>query len=65
MKIEIDRQSCLKSGQCTYLHPDLFERDAEDFPIAKVEQVEPSLVEGAGEAVELCPASAITLVDES
>ena len=65
MKIEIDRRSCLKSGQCSYLHPELFERDAEDFPIAKIEQVEASLIEGAEEAVELCPASALTLVDAS
>jgi ferredoxin len=65
MKIEIDRRSCLKSGQCSYLHPELFERDGDDFPIAKTEQVSGSLIEGAEEAIELCPASAITLVDES
>ena len=64
MKIEIDRWSCLKSGQCSYLHPELFERDGEDFPIAKADQVEASLIEGAEEAAELCPASAITLIDE-
>jgi ferredoxin len=65
MKIEINRRSCLKSGQCSYLHPELFERDGDDFPIAKTEQVSESLIEGAEEAIELCPASAITLVDES
>lgn len=65
MKIEIDRRSCVKSGQCSYLHPELFERDADDFPVAKVEHPGDDLIEGAEEAVELCPASALTLVEES
>lgn len=64
MKIEFDRRSCVKSGQCSYLHPELFERDDEDFPVATVKQISAELIEGAEEAVELCPASAIALVED-
>lgn len=64
MKIEIDRRACVKSGQCNYIHPELFERDAEDFPVAKVESIGEDLIAGAEDAVEICPASALALVAE-
>jgi ferredoxin len=65
MKIEIDRRACLKSGQCSYLHPELFERDADDFPVLKVESLSDDLIEGAEESVELCPAAALALSSEA
>lgn len=64
VKIEIDRRACLKSGQCSYLHPELFERDDDDFPVAKIEEPGVDLIERAEQAVELCPASALALVDD-
>ncbi|MDP6604661.1 MAG: ferredoxin [Dehalococcoidia bacterium] len=62
MKIEIDRGACVKSGQCIYLHPELYALDAEDFPKTTVESIGDDLIEGAEESVELCPASALALV---
>ena len=64
VKIEIDLKVCLKSGQCSYLHPKLFGRDDDDFPVAKIDEPDAELIEGAEQAVELCPAGAIAIVDE-
>ena len=64
VRIEIDRKLCLKSGQCSYLHPELFGRDDDDFPVAKIEAPGAELIEGAEQAVELCPAGAIAIVDD-
>ena len=62
MKIEVDRTACLRSTQCSYLHPELFDRDAEDFPVPKVQHPGEDLREAIADAIELCPASAIRLV---
>ncbi len=64
VRIVIDRRACLKSGQCSYLHPELFERDEDDFPVAKIGEPGVELIERAEQAVELCPAGALALVDD-
>ena len=64
MKIEVDRAACLRSTQCSYLHPELFDRDAEDFPVPKVQHPGEDLREAIADAIELCPASAIRLVED-
>jgi len=63
MRLEIDRRRCTRSQQCSYLHPELFGRDAEDFPLVLTPTVPPAQREAAEEAVDLCPVSAITLHD--
>jgi ferredoxin len=61
MKLTVDRKICLKSGQCTYLHPELFRERPDGYPEVIVEEVTEALRKGAEEAAELCPASAISL----
>jgi ferredoxin len=62
-KLVIDRRMCLKSGQCTYLQPEVFGRDSEDWPVVKVEHPTGDEVAAANDAIEMCPAQAISLVE--
>ncbi|HMO96832.1 MAG TPA: ferredoxin [Tepidiformaceae bacterium] len=64
MKLGIDRDSCLRSGQCTYLHPDLFKEGDDHVPIVLVEHPEGDLRAKAEEAADICPASAILLTPD-
>ena len=64
MRIEINLRTCVRSGQCSYLHPELFDRDSEDFPTSKVEHPDEEHRAAIEDAVELCPTSSISLVDE-
>lgn len=64
MKLVIDRKACLKSGQCTYAHPDLLREGADGYPEVLVSPVPGERMAEAEDAVEMCPAGAISLVDE-
>lgn len=61
MKLTIDRDSCLRSGQCIYLHPELFREGDDHVPVVLVEHPEGKQLEDAEEAADICPASAILL----
>ncbi len=63
-KLVIERRLCLKSGQCSYLQPGVFQRDEENWPVVAVEYPEGAQIELANDAIEMCPAQAISLVDE-
>ena len=63
-RLVVDHATCLKSGQCTYLHPDLFREGPDGRPIVLIERPDgPQLVE-AEDAAEICPASAIALLGD-
>jgi ferredoxin len=64
MHLVIDYNKCRKTGQCSYLHPELFKADPDGSPIVLVERPEGKLREAAEEMVELCPSGAIALVEE-
>jgi ferredoxin len=64
MRIEINLRTCVRSGQCSYLHPELFDRDSEDFPASKVEHPGEEHRAAIEDAVELCPTSSISLVED-
>lgn len=61
MKLTVDRRACIKSGQCTYLHPDLFKEEADGYPAVIVDPVPAASVKDAEDAVEICPGQAIYL----
>ncbi|MGE0821464.1 MAG: ferredoxin [Candidatus Binatia bacterium] len=64
MRLVVDHNKCRRTGQCVYLHPELFEADSDGSPIVLVEQPGDELREAAEEAVDLCPSGAIMLVEE-
>ncbi len=64
MRLVIDQKKCRRSGQCAYLHPELFTIAADGFPVVKVEHPSEAMREEAEDAVDLCPGGAIALVEE-
>ena len=64
MRLVIDHRRCRKTGQCSYLHPELFKAGEYGSPIVLVEHPGQELHEAAEEAVELCPSGAISLVED-
>ena len=64
MRLVVDHNKCRRSGQCAYMHPELFKSDADGAPIVLVEQPSPEQREDAEDAVDMCPGGAIALLDE-
>ena len=62
MKIVVDRKKCLRSGQCTYLHPKLLKEGEDGYPLVLLEVVPPELEGEAEDAADICPSGAIDLV---
>ena len=63
MRLVIDHSICRKTGQCHYLHPELFKAGEDGSPVVLVEQLGEDLREAAEDAVDLCPSGAISLVE--
>lgn len=65
LKLRVDRGKCYKSGECYYNHPDLLAMDDDGFPkvLANVIATDRQKLE-AEQAIEVCPAQAISLVEE-
>jgi ferredoxin len=64
MRLVINYNKCLKSGQCSYLHAELIKADADGTPRVIVEKISDDLCANAEDAVDLCPSGAIALVEE-
>ena len=63
MKLSVDRKTCLRSGQCTYLHPKLFKEGEDGYPIVLLEDVPDDLKQEAEDAADICPSGAILIED--
>ena len=64
MKVKVDKEKCYMSGECYYNHPELFKMDDEGYPIVLVDEItDETMKKHAAEAVEVCPAGAISLED--
>lgn len=64
MRLVVNHAKCRRTGQCSYLHPELFKADEVGAPITLVEHPGEKLREAAEEAVELCPSGAISLEEK-
>ena len=63
MRIEADRDSCIGSGNCTMVSGVLFDQDEDGVVEVLVDEVPDDELDNARQAVKLCPASALKLVD--
>ena len=63
MRVEVDRDLCQGHGVCTRECPEVFELDANDELVIKMEEPPEELREKVGNAVNYCPNSALTLND--
>lgn len=66
LTVVIDRESCIGSGACVRVAPEVLELDEEDV-VAFTEDVEDQDVERDQivEACQVCPVDALTVLDES
>ena len=63
MKVEADQDSCITAGNCVMVADAVFDQDDDGIVVVLTEDVPDGEVERAREAVKLCPASALKLVD--
>ncbi|MEU3985414.1 ferredoxin [Streptomyces sp. NPDC026672] len=64
MKITVDQERCVASGQCVLVAPDLFDqRDEDGVVVLLADRPERARLPEARQAADLCPALAIA-VDE-
>ncbi|MFC4563385.1 ferredoxin [Nocardiopsis mangrovi] len=60
MRMEVDTDRCVASGQCVLIAPELFDQRDEDGTVVLLDDAPaPERAAGAREAAMLCPASAI------
>jgi ferredoxin len=65
MKVELDEPKCVASGQCVVAAPDVFDqRDDDGVAILLEEHPGTELADDVREAVAVCPAAAIRLVEQ-
>ncbi len=65
LKLRVDTRRCYKSGECYYNHPELLRPGADGFPVVHVAALAtPQQKLEAEQAIEVCPAQALALVEE-
>lgn len=64
MRVDIDRDLCLESGQCAYMQPLVFELDDGGTPHVKSVEFGDAERQAAEDAAELCPSQAIVIHDD-
>lgn len=62
MRISLERDKCITSGQCVLVAPQVFDQDDDDGLVVLLDESPgPELAEGVREAARLCPAQLIHL----
>ncbi|WP_425246214.1 ferredoxin [Streptomyces sp. NEAU-NA10] len=64
MKVELEADKCVASGQCVLAAMQVFDQDDDGIAILLEERIGPDLVDDVREAVAICPAAAIRLVEQ-
>lgn len=64
MRVELDVPKCVASGQCVLAAPDVFDqRDDDGVAVVLDDKPAEEFLDGVREAVAVCPAAAIRLVE--
>ncbi|MFE1835690.1 ferredoxin [Streptomyces sviceus] len=64
MKVELEADKCVASGQCVLAAMDVFDQDDDGIAVLLEEQPAPELLDDVREAIAVCPAAAIRLVTQ-
>ncbi|QIY99176.1 ferredoxin [Streptomyces sp. S1D4-11] len=65
MKVIVDQNKCVASGQCVLTAPEVFDQREEDgIVVLRVETPPQGLADDVRQAVALCPAQAIWLEEQ-
>ncbi|MFJ8111749.1 ferredoxin [Streptomyces sp. NPDC096132] len=63
-KVELEADKCVASGQCVVAAMQVFDQDDDGIAILLEERPAPDLLDDVREAVAVCPAAAIRLVEQ-
>ncbi|WP_405726237.1 ferredoxin [Streptomyces sp. NBC_00028] len=63
MKVELEADKCVASGQCVLAATDVFDQDDDGIAILLDDSPAPELLDDVEEAIAVCPAAAIRLVE--
>lgn len=61
MRVVIDPALCMQSGQCAYMHPEVFVLDEHGVPGPTSDDLDADLLAEAEEAALMCPSQAIVI----
>lgn len=61
MKVHVDQDKCVASGQCVMTAMEVFDQDEDGTAFTLTEVVAPDQVDQVSDAVAMCPAAAISL----
>lgn len=65
MKIKVDRSRCIGAGQCVLKAPHVFDQDEDDGIVILLTEVPGAAHEASARlAARVCPADAITILEE-
>ncbi|MDH6695946.1 ferredoxin [Streptomyces sp. MAA16] len=65
MRVELDEPKCVASGQCVMVAPEVFDqRDEDGIAFVLDERPPAGSADGVHEAVAICPAAAIRVVEQ-
>jgi ferredoxin len=64
MKVHVDPNVCAGFGVCLGICPEVFELHDDGYAIVVVDEVPTELEDAVRQAVNQCPARAISLIDE-
>jgi ferredoxin len=65
MKVTVDQDKCVASGQCVMLAADVFDQRDEDGIVLLLEENPPKILAGdVWHAAAVCPSSAITIEEQ-
>lgn len=65
MKVVADLDLCVGSGMCTFTAPEVFDQDeADGRVIVRTAELDPDQLDLVQQAVESCPAAALSLVED-
>ncbi|MFJ2818146.1 ferredoxin [Streptomyces sp. NPDC087294] len=63
MKVELEADKCVASGQCVLAAMDIFDQDDDGIAILLAETPAAEQLDDVKEAIAVCPAAAIRLVE--
>ncbi|MGW2385960.1 ferredoxin [Streptomyces sp. NPDC001658] len=64
MKVELEADKCVASGQCVLAATDVFDQDDDGIAILLEDRPADELLDDVKEAVAVCPAAAVRLVEQ-
>jgi ferredoxin len=63
VRIETEPEACISAGNCVMVAGAVFDQDEDGIVVTHVDEVPEEELEHVREAVKLCPAAALRLVD--